>query len=160
MNPYPIDNTWSKGHYVAKVAGPHPRYVVEREFLKGKPVKTRGTVEYLPDDIGTLPAWIIRAPQGPDCDGCGRPTEAPKELIAAYPHGWEVVARGLTSGEILDVYEMGTPGTPTAWTGHQCAGDTCTRPLPDNQTHCNQCETANEGRQMADALAGSKEDPF
>lgn len=160
MNPYPIDNTWSKGHYVAKVQGPHKRYVVQREFLTGKPIKTRGTVEYVPDDIGELPAWIIRAPQGPECSGCGRPKEAPKELIAAHPHGWEIVARDLTSGEILDVYEMGPPGDPDAWTGHQCAGENCTRPLPANETHCPQCETAYNGREKADALAGSKEDPF
>lgn len=155
MNPYPIENVWEKGHYIARITGPHGRYVLEREFLNGTPHKARGILTYTPDDIGTLPAWLIRTPET-RCGECGRPKSSEAELLAAHPHGWEITARGLTAAQMLEIWQMGPPGTPQSWTGETCPE--CS--TPTRGEHCGECQTTNQGRQMAEALAGDKEDPF
>lgn len=99
MNPYPIDNEWAKGHYLARLTGLDDRYGVARDFLRGTPHKGRGVVLYKPEDIGNLPAWIIRA--GGECPGCGRPDPKRVELIAADPIGWTVVGEGLSTRDLI-----------------------------------------------------------
>ena len=49
MNTYPIDNLWRKGHYMMRLAENG------RDFVQGKTIKSRHTVEVSPADIGTLP---------------------------------------------------------------------------------------------------------
>lgn len=109
IRPYPLENTWAKGHYLARLTGPHDRYVVDRDFLTGTPNKGRGIVAYVPDDIGTVPAWLIRS--GATCGGCGRPNPDQIELIAAYGHAWQIVGEGYTSRDLLNIWESGPPGT-------------------------------------------------
>lgn len=107
IRPYPVDNLRHRGHYVALLTGPDDKYVVAREFLSGR--KRGRTFEYAPDDIGTTPAWIVRAGKGPKCGECG--TAKPRvELIAAHPHGWQVVGMDFTSADLLKIWESGTPG--------------------------------------------------
>jgi hypothetical protein len=109
MNAYPIDNLWKKGHYMQRLAGPDPKWEVAREFVKGRPVKSRGTIEVTPDDVGQLPAWILRASSGHNCGECGRP-DPTVELIAAHPHGWEVVGSGYSNRDLLAIWTSGAPG--------------------------------------------------
>lgn len=107
MNAYPIDNLWKKGHYLARLEGPDNTYIVAREFIKGTPRKGRGVIEYQADDVGLVPAWVVRA--GGECHGCGRPDPKRVELIAAYGHGWQVIGEGFTSKDLLAVFESGPP---------------------------------------------------
>ena len=102
---YPIDNERRKGFYVAKLTGPDSKYVVAREFLNGR--KKGSSWEYTPDDIGQLPAWILRA--GGECNGCGRPDPKQVELVAAHAHGWQTVGMGFSSPELLKIWESGAP---------------------------------------------------
>jgi hypothetical protein len=60
MNPYPIDNLWKKGHYLQAITGPDPKWPVGRELVTGKPIKTRGVIEYGPGHLDA-PSWILRA---------------------------------------------------------------------------------------------------
>lgn len=106
---YPIDNERRKGFYVAKLDGPDDKYIVNREFLTG--MKRGRAWEYTPDDVGQLPAWIIRV--GGWCDHCDRPNPKVVELIAAYPHGWRIVGTGFTSADLLAVWESGEPRDDT-----------------------------------------------
>lgn len=157
MNPYPIDQHWRKGYYVARVTGPHARYTIEREFLRGKPIKSRQTLEYRPDDIGELPAWLIRTAEEP-CPSCGRPEKSSRlEVLAAFESGWESYGKH-GSHEILEIHEAGPPGAPGAWQGDICP-DCQESPIVDRES-CEKCSDAREGRQAAHALAGDKETPF
>jgi hypothetical protein len=116
LKQFPLVNDWAKGCYVARVTGSHPKYVYDREFYNGTPVKSRGTLEYLPGrDLpgpDELPAWFVV-----------RDRYKTDELIEVTELGYRVVGTGLTSVEVLDVHTAGAPGAPGAWTGSRC--DVC-----------------------------------
>lgn len=151
-HPYPLENVWKKGHYVARVTGPHPKYRYDRDFLSGTPIKTRGTVEYRPDDIGDLPAWIVRTPEI-RCGECGRPKQTETQLIAATAPGWHVIGN-YTPAEIARIWAMGPPGTPGAFTVDDvCAG--CGKAGYPAETRCDDCEMI-----AAEKMTAPKEDPF
>ena len=159
MNAYPIDNVWRKGHYVARVLGPDPKFPVAWEFLNGKPVKTRGTVEYSPDDLGELPAWIVRTPEQL-CPGCDRPRrDVGIEIIGAQPHGWETYGF-LTPAEILTVWEAGPPAARGAWTGVRCQDCGVTPVFPAGPAECTDCEKSAAGKALAGAMSGADTEPF
>lgn len=106
MREYPIDTLRQRGHWLARLEGEHPTYVVERSFLKGR-AKGR-VVEFSAADV-SAPAWLVRAGEV-SCDGCGRPDPKAVEVIAATSIGWDVVAVGLRSGDLLKLWEGGAPG--------------------------------------------------
>ena len=113
LNQYPLVNDWAKGCFVARVTGSHPKYVYDREFYNGTPVKSRGTLEYLPGrDLpgpDELPAWFVV-----------RDRYKTDELLEVSELGYRVIASGLTSVEVLEVHTAGAPGQPGAWTGERC----------------------------------------
>lgn len=105
MNPYPLENLRQKGFYLARITGPDDKYTVGRDFLQGR---AHGIAwEYTPDDIGQLPAWILRA--GGICSGCGRADPKHVELIAAFPHGWQSAGIGFSSRDLLAIWGQGPP---------------------------------------------------
>ena len=148
MSPYPIINAWRKRHYVARVTGRHDKFVFDREFLQGRPIKSRGVVAYELRDIGTVPAWIIRA------DDTGA-----REVIAAHELGWESMG-ALDSHGILSVFEAGPPGHPDAWTGERCLECHESPVFGDGPTRCGECDAGAHGRAAAMAMSGANVDPF
>lgn len=140
---FPIVNDWARGCYLARVTGPHPKYRFDREFENGKPIKSRRTVEYLPGrDLAAdnLPAWYVMRDRG------GRDS-----LLAVTAVGWRVVASGLAASDVLDVFNMGAPGGPGAWSGDMCGR--CDAPLiePDGETGaiCAECAGIESDRASA-----------
>lgn len=148
MSPYPIVNRWAKRHYVARVTGRHDTYVFDREFLQGRPIKSRGVVAYESHDVGVTPAWLIVA------DDTGR-----RAVVAAYGACWETLG-ALDSAGILAVHEAGPPGTPDAWQGERCADCHDAPTFPNGPARCGECDAGAQGRAAALAHAGSAPDPF
>ena len=159
MNDYPIDNIWKRGHYVARVLGPDPKFPVAWDFLDGTPVKSRGVVEYSPEDLGELPAWIVRTPEQL-CPSCDRPRrDVGIQLIAAYSSGWEPYGF-LGHDEILTVWESGLPGSDGSWQGEKCEGCGVAPIFPDGADKCPKCVKSAEGKVLADAMSGADVEPF
>ena len=158
MNPYPLDNVWRTGHYVARVLGPDPKFPVAWKFCDGKPIKSRGVVEYSPGDLGELPAWIVRTPEQL-CPACDRPRrDVGVQLIAAFGSGWEPLGF-LSPVEIFTVWEAGAPGQPGAWTGEMCPGCGVSPIFPVGDPECPDCVKAAAGRVLASVGAPDVE-PF
>lgn len=133
MNAYPITNIRSKGCYVARITGLDDQYIVALDFLRGNPAGPFW--EYTEQDIGGLPAWIVRA--GTTCGGCGRPDPNTRDLIAATEIGYELVAEGVTTRDLENVWKSGPPG-----------------PNPDEQA------TEAITPKRVPVYAANKEDPF
>lgn len=141
MQAYPIENTARKSHYVARVIGPHDTYKFDREFLRGKYVKSRKVREYRPADIGAdhLPAWLVRTPERV-CHACQRPMAKETHLIEAREGYW--IDHGpMSADEILTIWQMGLPGSEDAWTPSDvCSG--CAAILAGG----GMCESCDAGR--------------
>lgn len=148
LRPYPIDQTWKRGgYYVARLTGPDPKYGVGREFLKGSPVKRRGTVEYGLKAIGEVPGWILRRPVEP-CPTCSqtRPVrDTGEDLIAAYASGWVDLGRVFGTVDLLAVHAAGPPGTPGAWAGDRCR-ECAVTPVFAHGGRCAGCDEVETNR--------------
>ena len=159
MRGYPLDNIWKRGHFVARVTGPDPKFPVGWKFLDGTPVKSRGVVEYSPGDLGGLPAWIVRTPELL-CPGCDRPRkDVGFQLVAAYQSGWEPLGF-LSPAEILTVWEAGAPGSDGSWAGDMCPGCGESPTFGDGGVSCADCAKGAEGRVLAGAMSGADVEPF
>ena len=105
---FPFTNDWRRGCWVGRVTGPHPKFGFDREFLRGTPVKSRGTVEYSFADLGGAPAWIVSK------DRVERRT-----IVAVDESGW-VDYGPLLTFQVLEVFEAGAPGSEGSWAGRTC----------------------------------------
>lgn len=148
MRPYPVDNLWRRkgsGCWLAVVTGRHDTYVFDREFVRGVPNKSRGILTYSLADLGGDPCWVVRSTMGD------------RELLGAYPHGWESFGE-VGSRSILAVFEAGPPGSEGAWDGTRCA---CGDPAIGGEL-CETCsEEAGDSVRIGAALAAMPDgDPF
>lgn len=92
---YPYQGDLGRGAWTARLVGPHPKYRVEREFLRGVPVKSRGVVEFGFSDLGGAPGWVE------SCDLRGI-----RSVVRVEEIGWREVYRGpLSSSGLLRVVE-------------------------------------------------------
>ena len=140
--PYPLENLWRKGAWVARVTGPHPKYVFDRTFCRGVPNRRRGTLEYQPGHLEG-PGWVVTN------DGYGRHLIEARDLDY-IDHGEDV-----TSVEILLIHQAGPPGARGAWNGQRCPEDA--RPLIGGV--CAQCAESEPARAHA-ATTADLEEPF
>lgn len=153
--PIQVELRRGSGNYVARLGiRDDGKYGgVQRDFLDGKRVKTRGTLEYGAGAVpaSDLPVWVERgeALETAHCQTCK--CRRPKDLIAVYGSGWAVVDSGLDTPELRRVLEAGDPGTVTlarCEAGH----------LIVNGETCGPCLEAE--RNAADLAAMPDEDPF
>jgi len=139
LKPFPIVNDWAKGCYVARVTGTHPKYVFEREFVNGTPIKSRGTLEYLPGrdlPADSLPAWYVV-----------RDRYQTDQLLDVGELGYRIVGEHLTAVEVREVFTHGLPGESGCWDGARCECGALAFPGEDC-VECDEMErikTANAG---------------
>lgn len=148
LNEYPIINDWRKGCYLARVTGPHSKYVYDREFVSGTGIKSRGTLEYkLGRDLeAAAPAWYVM-----------RDAAGTTDLLAVSDLGWRVVASAVGAADVIDAFGMGAPGSEGAWDGARCKR--CERPAAGRDFESVVCDKC-EGSESHNAATADLEAPF
>lgn len=140
---YPFVNDWRKRCWVARPTGKADRdYVYAREFLRGRPNKSEGTLSYTLDDLGG-PGWIVAK------DARGRRALVELGELEWVDHG------DVAPADVLRVVRAGS------WDGARCP-ECEYGAVIDGETICPACETdqAESDRARAELDAMPDTQPF